>query len=445
MKRLACAAASILLACASCVSGAIYADDGSFYRAGSRLRPIVLEVGGIRVLHGWFDTLFGVECSFPDTRSRPDPEGAYYCEPALGTHSSAFGPFEDRACTLPVALVSDNPLPWVAVLPVDACAEKTRYHLVGPVAEGPFWAKTESGCEPYMPGPGEVFVRLGPEVTPPFVSAREHVTNRGARIEAIVRVADDGSREIVGAYDRDRDEPVDPQRTTDGVLRWLPRRQAFAGGLGHAECEGVASKLRHNASCPMKVVTSLPPSMGCGFVVSAIGRELLGDERRRRCGDGDAELYLFEVGPELPPATFVETTTTLVGEGRIRLRAHAADGAGAVVPDALFDTETNEPCIPALAVDGVLRCLPYDVAPARFADAACTAPAVPATSDPCMPAGPRGFRVATRSGAYAAYTAFGDPIPVYGRQDRRCVPSGLGYAVRERAPEELAPVVELRE
>lgn len=418
------------------------------YRAGTRLRPVVHEAEHSRRFSAWFDTELGVQCLFDRLNSGPD--GVSYCVPggylpgAAPSHEPLSGPFADAACTDPVATTSipDVSRSFVIVRSVDTCAAGPSFHAAGAAIRAALHYRSHDGsCTSFdPPGVASDAVRIGaPLSKPPFVSAVETNEARGGRIDARVLVASDGSTQIVAGFDRERGEPVSVSTAQDGRERWMPERVAFVGG--HGGCDGpVATKIRHNAQCPITVAIAAGP---CALETHAVGAPLSRDQIAARCGSPANDVFVFELGPIVAPDTFAEALVFDIGTPTGTVRGYGAQGAGFVMPGPFVVGPSQRPCLVAKDPSGDLRCFPRatNIDSNLFADAACTAPAASRTTwtGVCSDLAP-GTPV-TRAGA--TFVTAETLTPIYKIDGQRkvgeqCVSAGDGYALR-RIPEESFP------
>jgi hypothetical protein len=219
--------------------------------------------------------------------------------------------------------------------------------------------------------------RLGDEVPiDTFVSAREEARGED-RIASRVLAASDGAALVVGGYDRPRGAPVDA-----GKGRWLPSRAAFVGAgnerFSDAACTiGVATKIAHNALCPLSAAFVFADACGNG-AWHALGARAAPPFRHDENGAcvlaTDGAVLGFAVGAEIPIESFAVVTTVDVGRGVAKRRGYGAGGAP-VAWREVVDATTNEPCSVAKAADGELRCVPAAAElVAYYTDAACTQP-----------------------------------------------------------------------
>lgn len=328
------------------------------FSSGSRLHATVHEVDGVRLLAGWQDTQLGKPCTFVQGR----------CVAGTTRYvSDSLASFDDPACTSRIIEKggeSDfNPPFDVVAISSSQCNEVSLHVAAEAVTPAIVYRRNASGiCEQSFGG-GD-FVRLGPafgEGNEPFVKAHEENDGSGGRIVTRWLVADDGARQIIGAWDVERNVRVE---VPSGARRWYPQERATIAS--EARCPGVATSY---ACEPAAVFIG---GDGCRDPdVYAVGARLADDA----CGVTGGRS--FEVLSALPKELFAKAGNVDVGAGRIRLTMFAREGDDRpIVPRRFFDTEAGVSCTPSPMKDDVniLHCLPdadSRVAPA-YSEEGCT-------------------------------------------------------------------------
>jgi hypothetical protein len=263
-------------------------------------------------------------------------------------------------------------------------------------------------------------------------------------LDAVVLRTSDGARQVIDAFDRRRGEAVTVTKIGRS-RRWISAAVSFGSGGGDEPptCRNVATKLRHNARCPVSV--ALHQQSPCGIVrVYAIRREVPADEAARVCegkvnfGDRD---FFFLTGAELPIETFHEVQKTVAGEGRIRSLGLSAP-SGVPLSQSLFDANLGASCSLA-PTDAGLRCIPEGSASTAWLDPACSQRALK-MSECSENDAPRLFvdvRYEGTKQVNSVLQGVGELRTVYTKSDTSCAPSGLGYAAVSVPSDTLAPGV----
>ena len=229
------------------------------FSSGTRLKARYYVVDGlVQVFTTFHDAQLDLDCAFDDdSGAHVGPGAASYClPPGMAQHRAGHGPFLDSLCTTAVALApSGEPATYALVEPRNACTTAPAVHRVkAPEMRRAFVLDDTGRCVAGAPTMIQTFAGSVPLDT--FVRATEQVEDTPGRIGARVLVGDDGSRRVVGGFDRHHDEPVRPATADDGLRRWLPTRVAFIGAgdplFSDAACSVmVASKIARTATCPI--------------------------------------------------------------------------------------------------------------------------------------------------------------------------------------------------
>jgi hypothetical protein len=328
--------------------------------SGSRLRATFHEVDDVKVFIGWTDTQLGKPCAFLEGRC------------LAGTtriEQDELSEFEDEACTSRIAMMTSGSafggeFDVLVVQSGPHACRTTTLHVRGePVTPARIFARNAQGVCEEVPRDGD-FVRVGPALGPDdatFVRAKEENDTSGGRIVARWRVADDGAREIIGAWDTERDVAVE---VSSSGKRWYPKDRASLAS--ESRCPGIATSF----VCEPNVV--FIGGDGCREPeVYDVGARL----PKEACPEAVGGAY--EVLSALPTQSFAEAKTVEVGRGRVRLAMSARSDDRPIVPRRLFDTEAKTWCS-VQDVDGTSRCLPDSDTRITdaFADAACTQKAI---------------------------------------------------------------------
>lgn len=328
--------------------------------SGSRLRATFQEVDGVKLFVSWHDAQLGRPCAFQGDLCLP---GTTRIEDA------SLSLFDDEACTSRIAQMNSESsfggeFDTLAVASGPSECRTMTLHLRGEaVVPARVFMRNEAGACEEVPSGGD-FVRVGPALPADdrtYVRGREENDPSGGRIVTRWRVSDDGAKEIVGAWDTERNVAV---VVSGSGRRWYPRDRAAL--YPEDRCPGIA----YASSCNAAAV--FIGGDGCRepeiFSVGA------------RLPDGACSLDYgapFEVISAVPTQAFAEAKTVQVGSGRVRLAMIARADDRPIVPVKLFDTEAGVGC-QMLPSGDVFRCSPdrdSRTAPA-FSDEACTKEAI---------------------------------------------------------------------
>jgi hypothetical protein len=328
------------------------------FTSGSRLKAKYLEIDGVKLFNGWEDTKTGRPCVFSEGRC------------LTGRALTVVGPetFEDDTCTTPIFDGRDEP----EMLLVDDYSSGCRTTTVHSVGERltltKIWIRNNGQCieSAPFPSPGE-YVRVGPAIAPesePWVRATEQNDPSDGRIVARWRVADDGARELIGAWDSERNEVVAVDGGTN--KRWYPQQRAAL--IGEATCSGIAT----SSECKPTSVFLAGVACRDPQILSVGARAAEG-----RCPASFGTAY--EVGSSVPAKSFADAKRVEVGGGRIRLVMDARNDDKPIVPRGFFDTEAQAACSAIPIGNGdTFRCV-WGVdsrVSEGFADEACTQKAI---------------------------------------------------------------------
>jgi hypothetical protein len=391
------------------------------FASGRRLRARAAEVDGALVLREFFDVERGEPCTFTDDVGPNVAPGAggpvYYCLPrGMAIHDGATGPFADARCTSPVALVrAAGPASYLVVRPADACATPPRVHRAAPVKfsfpyflEGGACRGSRSPIATQAPAeelPLEGFVRAEERIEDPASSLAS-----SPRIASLVAVAPDGTRAVVGAWDRERNEAV-RLAAASTFSRWVPSRVAFQGAsepiYADPTCGAVlATKIGRDALCPLSAGVVFRSNCAEDVTYHGLGPTVDPAALHVRDAAGACVasplrgIQAFLLGASIPVTAFAEATFSDVGGDRVRRRGLSAPGSAVVAWGELIDARTNASCAPSLARDGIERCLPTVTALVDlFADDACVIPAFTRPRTGCDESAPSFVRVMGEAGA----------------------------------------------
>jgi hypothetical protein len=455
-----------LLACSATPISGVRVTTRDF-ASGTRLLARGWDADGALVLRDFFDVERNEPCGFmEDGQWRIGPGPSYWCLPLQAAkHDAATGPFADADCKTPLAAAPvDGAATYAIVRPKNACGTAPRVHRVGESKRALARFLQDGVCVAgdrpvlsYALGeevPLDAFVRATEQALPPSDA------DTSARIASLMLVASDGAKMSLGGFDRERNEPGRVENPSGAAARWVPLRVAFAGGgevlFGDAACTSpLATKLAYDAACPLSAMVAFEGP--CAAVTyHALGPRVEAQPVYRAddktCTASTAEkagVIAYQTGAPIDPSAFAPATEKDSGGAKVKRRGYAGPGGGAAAfSSELVDAQTSEPCEPALAEGGVLRCLPTAVVDvSMFADSACTTPAFVSVSTPgCEKPQASYVRSGGETGA-RVYKVTGEVPHAYQRRGQACVEASSSAGQRAFAASEIdlarfAPVEE---
>jgi hypothetical protein len=219
-----------------------------YFEPGMRLKPIVFALEpGLDVVDGaetggWFDTELGFECYFDH-----DPDGIERCFPSTLSAVS----YTDSSCTRPAAYAEDpsrcgaEPPAYMGIMSGEACSTTTGYRVVGELPSStPLFLARGGSCEPRDPGddPRLLLYELEAMELDAFVALRHLTQARKPLLDAFIREGEDGSWQIIRAFDPEREVPCKhPGLPFSPGLACVPRHAVSGRTFGDAACETVVA------------------------------------------------------------------------------------------------------------------------------------------------------------------------------------------------------------
>jgi len=353
---------------------------------GSRLRPrFRVADDGTRAQIGWYDTMFEMPCEF-----REVPDAGLRCVTSIYGDSPWL--YADPDCSEPV--IQDIWLSegtGVVVGNDKGCIDKQYYEIGEPVTE--IYFDANGPCEHFSNDPAHrVYVVPNDQ----FVGATVTPLEGNSRIVPLLLEADDGARQIFGAWDREHEEAVAALPDAADQLRWFghwepsvspiyfadascTERVALAGCLPDSEHPRTA---RETGPEPCRVL------VGRYELVEELGRDV-----HRLRPDGGCEPYTFasdsytrlwRVGAPLDDAAYAVASALEDGGVRLRHDVHASPEGEPFLSSVRFydrllaevecswrDQSYYQPGEPPT---GTLDCVPSDGASLinRFLDSDCS-------------------------------------------------------------------------
>lgn len=371
--------AALLLALVACDEPARLTAPGVL--EGAVLHARGYEAAGASMFRTWFDTALGFECRF-----EPAVDGEYRCLPTW-QGGYAIHAFLDAACSQAAVVrpacatdmfVAGDEQPTTAC---EGAVGRPVYLVEAPRAEPAYFELVQGVCVPRTAGSGEVVAPRGGEVAATaFVRAKLGITlDVGARLSLYGFVSDDGAREPLTAWDRDRvaECTIDPV-----TKRCEPYETADL------------SRYSADASCSIAAATSSGSLRQCIAPSAVVAYDQAGDDAFWEIGAALATAYstdggtcgpaspsgvlFYAIGPELPDTAFEETVEARDGSGQVQaVRYTSADGRTVGMDFGFRDTGRGDAkCFPTPMSDGVARCTPGVGTSPYFTDAACSDPVI---------------------------------------------------------------------
>jgi hypothetical protein len=363
-------------------SGGSAAEIEPYFQPGTRLKPLVVAAGpGLDIIEhsiegGWYDSELDFDCYFA-----PDEAGVERCFPAATMGALVYA---DASCTRPVFTVGSSAcdrLRYQYVVLDDfgpACGD--RGFLVGRElpATTPLFHVLGSTCESHLsPAPSHVY-ELEPVPSETFVGMRRVRRARASGLDAYVREGNDGSRQVIGYFDPERDAPcgdLGPDVTPPS--KCIPPNAPWSGFFADAACE-LRTAEGQTGMCletPTTIIDFRVDSNTCPPVqpfdlyeiADARATELHTGEPSGACSSTPfAPLKSWIQGAPIDLSTLPTLQTLLVGTGRVQGR-FSGFGALPYLPDVrrgpLVDAESGVGCQPFAISDGTLRCIPTSFVP----------------------------------------------------------------------------------
>ncbi len=356
--------------------------------SGARLAALWLEgaepaAAGGRVFAGFHDRQLGVRCWFARAA-----DGSQRCLPLRSFAAAVL--YQDAACTRPVQVrpaSACEPPAYLGVRSGQGCpGAEVLYRAGAPVAEAELFGRDAAGGCARLPAPSATDQVLALEEAPPaaFVAAVPAPAPAvGGRLVPARLIAEDGAASPAGWRDTQLGHGCALLTAADGELRCLPAELPVvqAGLFADDRCRVPAAVgLASTCARAEQVLRAMTARCETRFAVAAGGdRAVAHQQMGGRCGPvaGDPPAT-FPLGMEVPAATFAGglTTGALGSAGRLRPLVRLA-GDAAAPEDAFHDGERQVTCLPGVAADGLLRCLPRSEGEiAMFSDPDCRAPVV---------------------------------------------------------------------
>jgi len=329
---------------------------------GTRLRPQFVRGENLRLFRGWRDTARGEDCGF-----RTAADGVLRCLPG----AAGLEAFANDQCTEPalvVGVLAPCLLPSHALVRVgaDACDSRLRVLSLGPALAKVYAREPGGGCLEAGPPEGTLAFRAGAELDPAsFVGARRDV-DPAVRGLAITRLAAaDGATGELQLQDAASGSPCAPGGYGSRI-RCLPISLASTSppAFGNDVCTEPAAYPRPCPGVAFAYLTLGVPGTPGGvsdFEIRPLGAETpIFSRANAFCMPVDSAPDAGRLlGPVVSPDRFVTGTFTTAGE-RLRIDAVRFEGVTPLAAmSMLLDANLGDVwCMPHVAADGQVRCLP---------------------------------------------------------------------------------------
>jgi hypothetical protein len=343
-------------------------------------------IGGANELV-WYDSELDFDCFFI-----ADAEGTERCFPY---HAVVVVVYSDANCTQAVNVSPgtgpcyEPPYSYAFADPDRNCAY-VGFHLGAQLPlSTPLFYLADGVCQPQAAPLDGLIHELEPVPPETFVAMQRESQPRAPGLDAYVREGEDGSWQIIGYFDAERDAPCFdfPVPTTQSP-RCYPKFTTSVGLFSDATCERRVSPVGI-AACevePPTIVAFASTEMSAcprafdvevseiGEIVQAVPYEKDDTDACVESPRPAAEFYVQ--GDAIDPATLPQLETIVVDTGEVRTLFSGFGGIPYVPLESQLD-EFDSPCSPFQFPDGTLRCVPGDspaVGPTSllYEDAACT-------------------------------------------------------------------------
>lgn len=346
--------------------------------SGTRLRAVLDTAGAAKRFSIWHDTKLDVDCTF-----QLDSEGTERCLPTSGGYVA----YSDDKCKSPVAVFTSAQ--YVSPYVFDptytfVCGKGAALLNVGDkaVEVAQTWSTTESGCtKGPAPTGSQVFRAVGAAVSNSTFVATKQLAHepRDARLDALVRVAEDGSRQVTSELDLSRKVSCNPIQRDDSY-GCVPSALAYIETFfTSASCMNPAAyHLGYAQAVCVDEPTIVQDASGAGMGFYEVGEKLASVfTKSGTCSPyvpaPSLEANFYAVGKAVPFGDFPQLTASPEGPGRIQVIVLRGADAEAVADAGFYDSELKLPCGAMTAADGKRRCLPIALYSNNiFADDKCT-------------------------------------------------------------------------
>lgn len=429
-------------------------------RRGSRLAPRYRETAdGYSQFFSIADTALGNTTCMPMGAA----DGALRCLPSDAPLAYA-AHYSDAACTARVidteAGCGKPAYAMTVVDGTDGCATRLEVHDVGASHAGTVYTKQDGGCVAIAVDPKRAYYAIGAaRPAGDFVKLVSGIEPIAGGVGVSIVDGEDGSRFPQSLLvDVARSKACDLLTAADGKKRCLPSGGATVAGFTDAACSSPAALATVGCEpllAPSTAQVADPANDGRAHVhdlgAKRPTKEIYHRVDAMTCsGPTFAVEDVYDVGAEIPPASFPEMGETSAGGTRIV--ATRVTAGGVLLPrwNRLDDGMLGMRCGAMLAGDGKLRCLPQALV-RSFSDDQCTVPVAVVNSGATPPYAlapdascPRRFPVVSIGAEITPA-----PDKVYVNYSGPCVPSSVPpaahvFAVGSEVPAStFAEIVEI--
>lgn len=392
----ALASLSFLFSCSdSAIANANGTDDAGSgkeaplpeYQSGSRLRAKLLAGDPSAALFvGWHDRTLESDCAFgwaEDGSFRCLPKG-----PAIGNT------FSDPECTKRAIVVTPTcDVPKFARGDEICASGRPIYKVGSKLSVSTIYVKQSSGSCSSGPANGLDLYDASELISPDdLVGGEPKTTPLRDGLGVVQIVAVDGAVETSSAFDTEHKGPCEAKSLL--TERCLPSNVAFEEGYFSDSTCKTSAAIKTTCGDPPNSVIRSATSSSCGDdppTFAQIGNPISGavyrgDEMCEEAKAGVADSF-YEIGSDIPIASFPTVAKSDVGEGRIQIRNATNKSGDLLLGRTLFDRERNEECVPTPSGDNKTRCIPPSngrIGVRYFSDIECTKP-LAFVAEGCIP------------------------------------------------------------
>jgi hypothetical protein len=430
--------------------------------SGSRLRARLDVAGSAKMFRSWHDSELGIDCQFAF-----DADGVERCLPDL---DNPYAVYSDDECQVPVVVLDDEqPLPAFVREPYGEfeCHKGANYFELGAVATGvtETYSAANGGCAPNgAVGETQVVMALAAKLpASTFVAASKRIREpRDERLEANVRIAEDGSRHVTDHFDLQRAADCNPREHKDQGFACAPEDRAYIQVFFEDDACSVPAAY-HPAYAhqvcgrePTIIQDSSPNHTDEYFEVgSEITTPIFTNSTATpdTCAPYEATYdpgaTYYNVGEHAPWSGFPPLSLTNEGAGRVAITVLRGENDELISRNAFFDTELGVACGVGEATDHELHCIPHTPFSVNsYSDAECSEAVFEMPGGEPLPADLE-FLVGNALGGGAAIFKIGAkaavPEALYQMNglecEQRAITEGADYYATEAIPaEDLAAV-----
>jgi hypothetical protein len=357
-----------------------------YFRAGTRLKPRVFQMGNLKVLdstgeQGWFDKETGVACWFTI--------GADGIERCLPSQTEGLS-YSDARCRSPVLIgptlgPDQTPVPYVTVATAASCTQHVYRLRASSVGGSPVYYVNEKGsCAKLADRVNSDQVVFPLEEVPldTFVTVKRVSRPRAPHMDALVREGDDGSYEVVGFVDPVRKQPCFALGMDVSPALCVPGWQGTDDTFDGPDCTKPVAFDESGTRCPTRPNATLlkvdwldgvcrDRSIAAVWEIASSVRTAIYVKENGVCAlnGGSADpIDVLVAGAPIALASLPKLEMIDVGDGPLKVRFYGFDGVPFLPAPRSFayrgttgpflDAATGEWCEPSPFVDDQWRCVP---------------------------------------------------------------------------------------